>query len=112
VIEISQRVFGLGCLAGALALTFFYPLGRKTGSHLISNLLIILLSVGAAYNLIPNTLIESDLTVILLGAAVGAAAVFVRSILRWLRYFQGAVHRRTSPYYWYSRAFSRRRRRW
>lgn len=111
-ILISQSLFGWLCLAGALALTFFYPLGRKTAGHFVSNLVIIALGIGAAYNLIPSKLMASDVTVIVLGAAVGLVAVIVRSILRWLRYFQGVVHRRTSPYYWYSRAFRPRRRRW
>jgi len=110
-IVISQPVLGWLCLAGALALTFFFPLGRKTSSHLISNLIIIALFVGAAYNLIPKNLVESDLAVIALGATAGLIAVFARSVLRWLRYFQGAVQRRTSPYYWYTRAFRPRRRR-
>ncbi len=67
-------------------------------------------AVGAAFNLIPKTRIESDVAVMLLGAAAGGIAVLVRSVLRWLRYFQGAVQRRTSPTYWYSRAFRPRRR--
>ena len=109
-IMISQPLFGWLCLAGALALTLFFPLGRKTSSHLISHLIIIALFVGAAFNLIPKSLIESDVTVVLLGAAAGGVAVLIRSGLRWLRYLQGAVQRRTSPTYWTSRAFRPRRR--
>lgn len=104
-IMISQPLFGWLCLAGALALTRFYPLGRKTSSHLIRQLIIIALFAGAAFNLIPKTLIESDVAVILPGATAGGIAVLVRGVLRWLRTFQGALQRRTSPTYWTSHAF-------
>jgi len=110
-ISISQPLLGWLCLAGALALTLFFPPGRKTSSHLISNLMIMALFVGAAYNLIPRNAVESDLAVIAFGAAAGLIAVFARSVLRWPRYFRGVVQRRTSPYYWYARALGPRRRR-
>ena len=110
-IVINQTVFGILCLILALGLTFFYPLGRKNANHLLSNLIIVALFVGAAFNLITKDMVASDTLVIGLGLAVGGLAVLLRSIRRWLRYFQGAVSRRTSPYYWYQRAYSRRRRR-
>ena len=110
-ITISQTLFGVLCLAGGLGLALFYPLGGKSGSHLISNLIIIALFVGAAFNLITKEMVESDAVVIILGLAAGGLAVLLRSVRRWLRYFQGVVARRSSPYYWYQRAYSRRRRR-
>lgn len=111
MIEISQTLLGFLCLVGGLALTFLYPLGRKNGSHLVGNLIIVALFVTAAFNLIPVTLIPSDVIMILLGLLAGGLAVAYRSVRRWVRYFKGVVKRRTSPYYWYQRAYGSRRRR-
>ena len=111
MIEINQTVLGILCLVLAIGLTLFYPLGRKNGSHLISSLIILALFVTAAFNLIPANVVPSDAMVIVIGLIAGGIAVLIRSVRRWVRYFQGAVARRTSPYYWYQRAYSRRRRR-
>lgn len=109
--ESSNMLVGLLCLAGGILLAFMYPLGRKDGEHLFFNLVIVALFVAAAFNLIPKDIVESDAGVLIIGLAIGGLAGLVRSIRRWLKYFQGAVARRTSPYYWYQRAYSRRRRR-
>ena len=106
----ANGIIGLLCLAGGVALAFFWPLGRKNGEHLLFNVIIIGLFVVAAYNLITKDMVGDDATVIVLGLAVGGLAVLIRSVRRWLKYFQGVVSRRTSPYYWYRRAFARRRR--
>jgi len=111
MIEISQTFLGLLCLVLAIGLTVFYPLGRKNGSHLLSNVIIIALFITAAFNLIPVEAVPSDVMVIVIGLIAGGIAVLIRSVRRWVRYFQGAVARRTSPYYWYQRAYTRRRRR-
>ncbi|HLF25141.1 MAG TPA: hypothetical protein VJG32_02295 [Anaerolineae bacterium] len=109
--ESSSTAIGLLCLAGGVVLGFIYPLGRKNGEHLLFNLVIIALFILAAYNLIPKTVVESDAAVLVIGLAAGGVVVVIRSIRRWLKYFQGAVSRRTSPYYWYRRALTRRSRR-
>jgi hypothetical protein len=107
----SSALVGLLCLAGGIAFAFFWPLGRKDAGHLLFNLVIVGLFVVAAFNLITQDMVESDATVLLIGLAAGGAAVLIRSVRRWLKYFQGVVSRRTSPYYWYQRAYARRRRR-
>ncbi|HEY4688151.1 MAG TPA: hypothetical protein VIK33_02480 [Anaerolineae bacterium] len=107
----SNTLIGLLCLGGGIAFAFFWPLGRKNASHFLFNLVIIALFVVAAFNLISKGMVESDVTVLLIGLGAGIVAVVIRSIRRWLHYFQGVVARRTSPYYWYSRAFRARRRR-
>ena len=109
--ESSNTLVGLLCLAGAILLAFVYPLGRKDGQHLFFNLVIVALFVVAAFNLISKDVIESDAAVLLLGLGAGAVAVLIRSFRRWVKYYQGVVTRRTSPYYWYGRAYRRRRRR-
>ena len=109
--ESSSTTVGVLCLAGGVALAFFWPLGRKGGEHFLFNLVIVALFVVAAFNLVSKNVVESDAAVLVVGLAAGGLAVLVRSIRRWLKYFQGVVSRRTSPYYWYRRAFTRRRRR-
>ena len=109
---ISQQVIGLGCLIGALILTFAWPLGRHSGGHIFLSLSIIVLFVLAAYNLIPVTWIPVTDTwkVILIGLVVGLLAVLYRDVRRFLRFFHGRVYRMTHPYYWYGRYYRRRRR--
>jgi hypothetical protein len=109
--ESSNTLIGLFCLSGGIVLGFIYPLGRKDGEHLLFNLVIIALFVFAAFNLISRDMVESDGLVLLIGLVAGVLVVIIRSVRRWLKYFQGAVSRRTSPYYWYSRVYRRRRRR-
>ena len=110
MLESSNTLVGWLCLAGGIALAFFWPLGRKDAGHFLFNLVIIALFVAAAFNLITRDMLESDATVLVMGLVAGLLAVLVRSVRRWLKYFQGVVARRTSPYYWYRRAFTRRRR--
>jgi hypothetical protein len=110
MLESSNALVGWLCLAGGVALAFFWPLGRKDAGHLLFNLAILALFVAAAFNLITRDMVESDATVLVMGLVAGLLAVLVRSVRRWLKYFQGVVTRRTSPYYWYRRAFTRRRR--
>ncbi len=110
MLESSNALVGWLCLAGGIALAFFWPLGRKDAGHRLFNLVIIALFVTAAFNLITRDTIESDVTVLVIGLAIGLLAALIRSVRRWLKYFQGVVARRTSPYYWYRRAFTRRRR--
>lgn len=109
--ESSNTTIGLLCLAGGIVFAFFWPLGRKNASHLLFNLVIIALFVIAAFNLIPKNVVASDGGVLLVGLAVGGVAVLIRSVRRYFKYFQGVISRRTSPYYWYSRALRPRRRR-
>lgn len=109
--DTSNTLIGLLCLAGGIALGFFWPLGRKDAEHLLFNLIIIALFVIAAFNLIPASLISSDIGVLVLGLVAGGVVVLIRSVRRYLKYFQGVFARRTSPYYWYRRAYERRRRR-
>ena len=109
--ESANTLVGVLCLAGGIAFAFFWPLGRKDAGHLLFNLAILGLFIVAAYNLVPATIVQDDLAVILIGAGAGLIAVVIRSVRRYLKYFQGVVSRRTSPYYWYSRALRPRRRR-
>ncbi len=113
MIEINQSVFGVLCLLGACVLTFAWPLGRRTGGHILLSISIVILFVLAAYNLIPVTWIPASETwkVILIGLALGVLAVLYRDVRRFVRYFHGRVYRATHPYYWYGRYY-RRRRRW
>ena len=112
MIEISQSVFGIRCLIGALALTFAWPLGARRGNHLLLSILIIILAVLAVYNLIPVTWIPVTETwkVILIGLGLGLVAVLYRDVRRFLRFFHGRIYRVTHPYYWYGRYYRRRRR--
>jgi len=109
--ESSNALIGVLCLAGGVVFAFFWPLGRKDGSHFVFNLIIIALFVIAAFNLIPKNVVDSDGGVLLVGLAAGGVAVLIRSVRRYFKYFQGVISRRTSPYYWYSRTFRPRRRR-
>ncbi len=109
--ESSDPTVGLLCLAGGIALAFFWPLGRRDAGHLFFNVVIMALFVVAAFNLITKDMIQSDAVVLVVGLGVGGLAVLIRSIRRWVKYFQGMVARRTNPYYWYQRAYTRRRRR-
>ena len=112
MIEISQPVFGVLCLIGAIALTFAWPLGRRSGGHILLSIIIIVLSILAAYNLIPVTWIPVADTwkVILIGLGLGLLAIIYRDVRRFLRFFHGRVYRMTHPYYWYGRYYRRRRR--
>jgi hypothetical protein len=112
MIEIHQSVFGVVCLIGAGILTFAWPLGPRRGSHLLLSISIVILSVLAAYNLIPVTWIPLSETwkVILIGLGLGLLAVLYRDVRRFVRYFRGKVYRVTHPYYWYGRYYRRRRR--
>ena len=112
MIEIHQSVFGVLCLIGAGALTFAWPLGPRRGNHLLLSISIVILSVLAAYNLIPVTWIPLSETwkVILIGLGLGLLAVLYRDVRRFVRYFRGKVYRVTHPYYWYGRYYRRRRR--
>jgi hypothetical protein len=100
------------CLIGAGILTFAWPLGPRRGSHLLLSISIVILSVLAAYNLIPVTWIPLSETwkVILIGLGLGLLAVLYRDVRRFVRYFRGKVYRVTHPYYWYGRYYRRRRR--
>ena len=113
MIQISQPVFGLLCLVGASALTFAWPLGRRSGGHIFLSLFIVIFFVLAAYNLIPVTWIPRENTwqVILIGLVTGLLAVLYRDVRRFVRFFHGKVYRFTHPYYWYGR-YDRRRRRY
>jgi hypothetical protein len=112
---ISQPLIGWGCLALAIVLTLFFPLGRQSASHTISSLAIIVLFVIAAYNLITVEMIPETWKVIAIGLGAGVIAVVIRDVFRFFRFFHGKIYRVTHPYYWYSRAFrslaSRRRSR-
>ena len=108
---ISQPVIGWGSLIAGLLLTFFFPLGQRRGHHLLSEIVLILLFIAAAYNLIPIQWIPrgEDWKVIAIGLGAGLIAVIIRDIRRFFRFFRGRVYRMSHPYYWYSRAFRRRR---
>jgi ABC-type polysaccharide/polyol phosphate export permease len=107
---IDQRVLGLLCLIGGIALTFFYPLGQRRGNHLLGEILLLILFTVAAYNLVPTAWVPNDLVVLAIGFGVGLLAVVYRDFRRFLRYFQGKFYRMSHPYYWYSRMYRRRRR--
>ncbi len=96
---VSQQVFGLGCLIGALILTFAWPLGRRSNGHIFLSLFIVILFVLAAWNLIPVTWVprENSGLVILIGLGAGLLAVIYRDMRRFLRYFHGKVYRMTHP---------------
>ena len=100
------------CLIGAGILTFAWPLRPRRSNHLLLSISIVILSVLAAYNLIPVTWIPLSETwkVILIGLGLGLLAVFYRDVRRFARYFRGKVYRMTHPYYWYGRYYRRRRR--
>jgi len=108
---LDWRIVGVICLIGGLLLTFVYPLGRRSGNHALSEILLLVLFVVAAYNLIPATWVPNDVVVIAIGLGVGLLAVFYRDVRRFIRYYQGKFYRMSHPYYWYGRMFRRRRRR-
>ena len=114
---ISVTVIGWICLAAAVLLTFFYPLGQLHRSHVISQATMFICWVIAAYILIPFEWVPQDQgwKAILIGAIAGLIAIAFRDIRRFFRFFSGKLYRMSHPYYWYSRAFrslsSRRRSR-
>ena len=109
---ISQTAIGWVCLIAGLLLTFAFPLGQRRGHHIISEIVLMILFIVAAYNLIPVQWIPESETwkVIAVGAGVGLIAVIIRDVRRFFHYFHGKVYRMSQPYYWYGRAFRRRRR--
>jgi hypothetical protein len=109
---IDPRVFGVICLILALLLTFVYPLGQRRGSHAISEIILVILFMVAAYALIPSAWVPNDLVVLAIGFGVGLVAVIYRDVRRFFRFFRGKIYRMSHPYYWYGRMFRRRRRRY
>ena len=108
---IDPRVFGLICLVAGLLLTFVYPLGHQRGSHAISEIILLILFMVAAWNLIPSAWVPDNLGVLAIGFAVGVLAVIYRDVRRFFRFFHGKIYRMSHPYYWYGRMFRPRRRR-
>ena len=100
------------CLIEAGILPFAWPLGPRRGNHLLLSISIVILSVLAAYNLIPVTWIPVSETwkVILTRLGLGLLAVLYRDVRRFVRYFRGKVYRVAHPHYWYGRYYRRRRR--
>ncbi len=108
---IDPRIFGLICLVAGLLLTFVYPLGQRRGNHALSEILLLILFVVAAYALIPSTWVPNDLVVLLIGFGLGLVAVIYRDVRRFFRFFRGKIYRMSHPYYWYGRMARRSRRR-
>ena len=107
---IDPRIFGLICLVAGLLLTFVYPLGQRRGNHALSEILLLILFVVAAYALIPSAWVPNDLVVLLIGFGLGLVAVIYRDVRRFFRFFRGKFYRMSHPYYWYGRMARRRRR--
>lgn len=107
---IDQRVLGLISLVAGLLLTFVYPMGQRRGRHALSEIILLLLFMVAAYNLIPSAWVPNDLVVLAIGFGVGLLAVIYRDVRRFFRFFRGKIYRMSHPYYWYGRMFRRRRR--
>ncbi|HZY44142.1 MAG TPA: hypothetical protein VFF70_05255 [Anaerolineae bacterium] len=103
----SITFLGWICLAAAILLTFFYPLGQLHRSHVVSQAAMFICYVMAAFILIPYEWVPQDLgwKALIIGAIVGLLAIIFRDIRRFFRFFHGKIYRMTHPYYWYSRAF-------
>ncbi len=104
---ISITVLGWICLAAAILLTFFYPLGQLHRSHVVSQAAMFICYVVAAFILIPYDWVPLDQgwKAFIIGAIVGLMAIIFRDIRRFFRFFHGKIYRMSHPYYWYSRAF-------
>ena len=104
-------VLGLASLAIALVIALFAPPGRRGGWALIMSLVVFSLFLVAAYSLWPVDP-RNGWNWVLPGAIGGAIAVLILDIRRWARYFTNLTYRMRHPYYWYSRLYPRRRRRY
>jgi hypothetical protein len=104
---ISITVLGWICLAAAILLTFFYPLGQLHRSHVVSQAAMFICYVVAAFILIPYDWVPQDQgwKALIIGALAGLIAIIFRDIRRFFRFFHGKIYRMSHPYYWYSRAF-------
>lgn len=104
---ISITILGWICLAAAILLTFFYPLGQLHRSHLVSQAAMFICYVVAAFILIPyNWIPQSEgWKALAVGAIAGLIALVFRDIRRFFRFFNGKIYRMSHPYYWYTRAF-------
>jgi hypothetical protein len=104
---IAITVLGWICLAAAILLTFFFPLGQLHRSHVISQAAMFICYVVAAFILVPYEWVPQDQgwKALIVGAIVGLIAIIFRDIRRFFRFFHGKIYRMSHPYYWYSRAF-------
>ncbi len=103
---IPPLLLGLGCVLLAVLLTFVFPIQRARLSNQAWDLVTLALLVGGAWWL---NLFDT-LSNVGLGLIAGFIAILIRDFRLWLARFRGQAYRRSHRYYWYGRAWGRRRR--
>jgi hypothetical protein len=104
-------LLGLGALVIGLLIAIVAPPGRRGQWAFVMSIVVFCLFLLASFCLWPIDPNHSW-NWLLPGIIGGVLAVIILDIRRWARYFQNLTHRMRSPYYWYSRMASRRRRRY
>jgi H+/Cl- antiporter ClcA len=108
---IPVYLIGPGCLILGLLLTFVFPIQRGRLWNTFWDLVtLVLFVVGTLY--IHFWDFWSNVGV---GLIAGVIAILIRDFRLWVVHFRSQVYRRTSPRYWYGRAYGllgRRRRRY
>ncbi len=108
---IPAYLIGPGCLILGLLLTFVFPIQRGRFWNSFWDLVTLVLFVVGTLS-IHFWDFWSNVGV---GLIAGVIAILIRDFRLWVVRFRGQVYRRTSPRYWYGRAYGllgRRRRRY
>jgi type II secretory pathway component PulF len=109
--NIPTFILGPACIVAGLLLTFVFPIQRGRFQNQVWDLITLALFIAGAW-WIGYWDALSNLGV---GLIVGIVAVIIRDFRLWKVRFRDQVYRRTSPRYWYGRAYNmwgRRRRRY
>ncbi len=110
---IPPGLLGPGLILLGLLLTFIFPIQRGRLWNQLWDFVTFALFV-AGFVIFNYWDLASNFA---LGVIGGVIAIIIRDFRLWLVRFRGQVYRRTSPRYWYGRAYDwygrrRRRRRW
>jgi type II secretory pathway component PulF len=108
---IPPFLLGIACTVAAFLLTFIFPIQRGRLWNQVWDFITLALFVAGAW-LINYWDALSNLGV---GVIAGVIAILIRDFRLWKVRFRDQVYRRTSPRYWYGRAYGwwgRRRRRY
>jgi type II secretory pathway component PulF len=107
---IPTSILGPACLVLGLLLTFVLPIQRGRIRNQLWDLITLALFVAGAW----WVNYWDGLSNLGVGVIAGVIAILIRDFRLWKARFRDQVYRRTSPRYWYGRAYGwwgRRRRR-